>query len=263
MKYNENQLQELLNNPVYQDIGALPSQFHGYDWNRLYIRPFTIPDFTLVSKASVMGDMNHMIRAIDLTITQDAANLTIGDFYYVMMWLRIHSMPKTPLIVDWTCEAGVLTHKENGSIIFNDETFQEPEDRSKYEVKRCEAQTTESITMVNLEIMSLDEEPENVVIPEGFDFPRAKHIEDIKAALKDPERSMLVPAVQWIAGETLADKFKTLKESPDGMDMFATGLALNDRYTNHGIREVTTLQCRKCRNKVPYEVSITPLSFFH
>lgn len=263
MKYNENQLQEILKNPNYQDIGALPSQFHGYDWDKMYIRPFLIPDFTLISKAAAMGDMNHMLRAIDLTITQPAAELTIGDFYYTMMWLRIHSMPKTPLIVDWTCEAGVLTNKKDGSIIFNDDDFKNPDNVQDYEVKRCDTQTTESITMVNLEILSLDEEPEKVVIPEGFDFPRAKHIEDIKAALKDPEKTMLVPAVQWIAGETLADKFKALHEAEDGLDMFATAQALNERYSNHGIREVTTLQCRRCRNKVPYEVSITPLSFFH
>lgn len=265
MKYTDAQLQEVLKDPRYSDIGALPSQNRGYPWKTLYIRPFGLAEFKLVSKAAMLKDMSHMIRAVDLVITQDAAELTIGDFYYVMMWLRIHSLPKTPLVVTWECTAQVLRHKETGQIIYNDENFQTPDDLTLYETVDCDRMNTESLHMVNLEIISLDDVPEDgtpdpFALPAGFDFPRAKHIQSIREALNDPETTLMVPAAQWVAGNTLVDKFKRLEQA-DGMELFATGQALVDRM-DHGLRETTTLCCANCRVKVPFEVDVNPMSFF-
>ena len=259
MKLNDNQLQALLADSRYHDIGALPSQFHGYNWKQMYIRPFGIEEYKLISKAATLKEMSHMIRAIDLVVTQDAENLTIGDFYYVMMWLRIHSLPKTPLVIDWACPEDALYHKETGAIVFNEVPYVQPENMSDYELRPCNTQNTESIHMTNVEIISLEEE--GVILPEGFDFPRAKHIEGISAALANPETSMLVAGAQWIAGETMADKFATLFASADGLDMFDTGNSLNELLT-HGVKEIVQLNCRKCRHTEPYALNITPQTFF-
>lgn len=260
MKLTDTQLQALLADSAYQNIGALPSQFHGYDWNELYIRPFRINEFKLVSKAAAMKDMSHMIRAIDLVITQDASNLTIGDFYYVMMWLRIHSLPKSPLVVDWHCEEQVLKHKETGQLIFNDANFKQPEDISEYELIDCDTQNTEMAHMSSLEIISLEEE--GVEIPPGFDFPRAKHIEGISAGLADAETALLMAALQWAAGDTVAERMSSiLNDAENGVDRLHTAEALNEKYT-HGLREVITLHCRTCRHEEPYVININPQSFF-
>jgi hypothetical protein len=261
MKLNPNQLQEKLQDSRYQDIGALPSQCKGYSWDQLYIRPFKTSEFLLVSKAATLNDMNHMIRAIDLVITQEAKELTIGDFYYVMMWLRIHSLPKTPIVMDWHCEEKVLRHKETGELIYNDKTFQNPENIEDYELIDCDTQTTESIHMTNLEIMSLDDDPE-VQLPAGFDFPRAKHIEGIAKSLANPELTMLMSSLQWAAGETIQDRIDSiLNDDESGIDRLDTATALNEKFT-HGLRETVTLCCRNCRVKVPYQLNMTPLSFF-
>jgi len=262
MKYNQNQLNEVLKDSRFQNIGTLPSQCKGYDWDTLYIRPFEVTDFKLVSKAAILGEMSHMVRAVDLAITQDANDLTIGDFYYVMMWLRIHSLPKTPLIVDWECGEQVLRHKESNEVIFNDETFKHPENMDDYVLEPCGTQNTESLHMVNVEIMSLDENPDNIIIPDGFDFPRARHLEGITAALKDPETAMLIPSVQWVAGNTVADKFNSIMGAgAAGMDMLDTGHALNEKY-EHGVKEVTTISCRRCRHQEQYVINMNPMSFF-
>lgn len=259
MKYNDNQLVAVLQDSRYQNIGALPSQFHGYEWNELFIRPFSVSDYGLISKAAVLGEMSHMVRAVDLVTTQDAADLTIGDFYYILMWLRVHSMPKTPLTVEWECGEQVLRHKETNEVIPNNADYEEPEDRSEYVLEPCDTLNTESIHMVNIDIISLDEEKENVVLPPGFDFPRARHIEGIAAALKDPETAMLVSAAQWFAGKTLADRFAAMRAGT--MDDFDMAMALNEKY-EHGVREITTLHCRRCRHEEPYIVNMTPLTFF-
>lgn len=261
MKLTENQMQEKLADSRYVDIGPLPSQCFGYDWKRLYIRPFTPQDFTLVSKAAVLNDMDYMLRAIDMCITQEAAELTIGDLYYVMLWLRIHSLPKTPVVVNWDCTAKVLRHKETQQLIHNGPTFAEPENREDYEVIDCERSNSESIHMAKVNIISLDDETQTGEVPEGFDWPRAKHIQEIREALKDPGLQLMVPNVQWIAGKTLKEKFDTLFNSPDGIDMLDTGHVLREKY-EHGVHEVTKLHCSNCRAEVDYVINVNPMSFF-
>lgn len=264
MKCNDLQMQAILQDSRYQDIGALPSQCRGYDWDTLLIRPLELPEFMLASKAAMLKEMSHMIRAVDLVINRDASELTIGDFYYILMWLRIHSMPKTPLVVTWDCNSQVLRHKETGQIIYNDETYQHPENLADYESVDCDRMNTESLHMVNLEIISLDDVPtegeDPQALPKGFDFPRAKHIDGIRTMLNDPERVLIVPAAQWVEGATMVDKFERLKK-PDGVDMLSTAMALVDTM-QHGIRETTTLTCAHCRAKVPFEVEVNPMSFF-
>ncbi len=263
MKYNQTQLQEVLKNSSYTDIGALPSQCHGYDWNSLYIRPLGVKEYKLISKAAVLGELNHMTRAIDLCITQSADDLTIGDYYYIMLWLRVHSMTKTPLIMDWECDAKVLQHKETGAIIYNDENFQTPEKLEEYAWVDCGRHNTETVHMSNINIMSLDEEREKVVIPEGFDFPRARHIDGIRASLKDPELQLLMPAVQWIKGDTVVDKLKVLfaDDNEKGVEMLDMGNTLEATY-QHGFNEVLTLCCNRCRIKAEHIINPSPLTFF-
>jgi len=267
MKYNDNQLQLLLADSRYQDIGALPSQFKGYDWNTMFIRPFGIKEFKLVSKAAALKDMTHMIRAIDLVITQDAKELTIGDFYYVMMWLRIHSIPKTPVVVSWECGERVLVHKETNMVVPNEDPYPMPDDLSLYREEDCGTHNTEAVYKSDIEILSLDEEGEEKfakqVLPAGFDFPRAKHIEGLGKALADPERVMLTAAAQWVAGETVVDKFKRMEDADDetGMEMLDTGTALNE-LMQHGLKEVVQIKCRRCMKAEPYHVNLTPTTFF-
>src|SRR5438067_6959958 len=124
MKYNEQELRTVLADGRYSDVGNLPSNFYPYpDETKMYARPFTIKELKLVSKAAILKDMTHLIRAVDLCITLDAGNLSVGDFFYILMWLRIHSMPKTPYVVEWHCKESVLVNKNDGSRIFNDATF--------------------------------------------------------------------------------------------------------------------------------------------
>lgn len=260
MKYTEVGLANLLKDSRFQDIGALPSQFLGYSWKQLYIRPFNVADFRLIGKASALDDMGHMLRAIDLVITQPASELTIGDFYYIMMWLRVHSLPKTPLVVTWSCTSKFLQHKETGQIIFNDETYVVPTDPENYNTVDCNTENTESLHMVHMDIMSLEDDTPPV--PEGFDFPRAVHIQPLRDALRDPELVMMAPGIQWMEGATFQDRITSLfKDTENGLDRLHTAMALNTTY-EHGVREIATTSCRTCRIKQQHILNMTPTSFF-
>lgn len=263
MKYDEKGMQNILNDSRYQDIGNLPSNFFPYDFKKLYIRPFTVNELRLVSKAATLKEMSHLIRAIDLVTTEDASNFTIGDFYYILMWLRIHSMPKTPYVIEWHCHEGVVTHKTEGSIIPNDANFKLPEDEENWEVKDCNTHNSEVIHMTDVEIICIEDDFPGLPNdgPLEFDFPRARHLQDIQEALKDPELNLLVGPAQWIKdGDTIEDKINILATQSD-LQVFDDAAAINDTVI-HGIAETAMLTCRTCLKKTPHTLVLDALSFF-
>lgn len=265
MKYNETEMRVILADSRYQDIGNLPSNFYPYPGEtKMYIRPFTIKELKLVSKAAILKDMSHLIRAVDLVSSMDAGNLSIGDFYYVLMWLRIHSMPKTPYVVEWHCGEAVVVNRQTGERLMNDENFKLPEDEKNWKVERCEAHNSEVIHMTDVEILTLDETNFDGIAQNGvveYDFPRARNLQEIQEALNDPEMQLIVGAAQWVKeGATLADKIAILESQPD-LQAFDDAAVLQETI-EHGIVEHTNLTCRECLKRTPHTLTIDALTFF-
>lgn len=264
MKLTPEQLTAVLQQPEWEDIGNLPSNFYPYPtFKQLYIRPFTTKHLRLLSKATVTRDIRNQIRAVDLVITQDVNELSVGDYYYILEWLKIYSTTKTPVIVDWHCPEQRLKHKETGEYISNKPDVLKataatinPDD---YILEPCGTHNTESLHMTNLEIIQLPEEGWTP-LPEGFDFPRVANLPEVREALLDPELNMLVGPAQWVAGATLEEKLRILDEQPN-LDMFTEAQALNDTVV-HGLKETSTLHCRTCQAEHPYTINIDALDFF-
>ena len=272
MKYDEKGLNRVLTDPNFSDVGNLPSNFFPYEFKSLYIRPFTVQELRLISKAAALDEMQHVVRAVNLCISEDASELTTGDFYYLLMWLKIHSTPKTPYVVEWHCKERVYWKKEVKDVpgvpdsprvmMFNDNSFQvpKPEDMAQYEILPCTCHNSEVIHLTNLEIIQLPETSWEG-LPEGFDFPRARNLQEIRDLLKDPELRLIVGPAQWIAeGKTVAEKIAYLESLPD-LDMFYTAEKLNETIV-HGIRETTVLHCRECRASHPFDIQLEPYNFF-
>lgn len=265
MKYSDTELRAVLTDGRYQDIGNLPSNFYPYPGEtKLYIRPFTIKELKLVSKAAILKDITHLIRAVDLVTTMDAGNLTVGDFYYVLMWLRIHSMPKTPYVVEWHCKEPVLVNKHDARRIMNDVTFQIPKDEENWKVEHCTAHNSEVVHMTNVEIITLDEDnfdgiPQNGIVE--YDFPRARNIQEVQEALNDPALKLIVGAAQWVKeGATLEEKIEVLENQED-LQAFDDASVLNSTIV-HGIAETTTLTCRDCLKRTAHNLVLDAFSFF-
>lgn len=279
MKYKEAELRAILADSRYQNIGNLPSNFYPYEkdgMKEMYIRPFNVAELRLVSKAAVLKDLSHLIRAVDLVTTCDAGRLSIGDFYYVLMWLRIHSMPKTPYVVEYHCHEPVLRNREDGRLIMNDASFAVPEDEKNWEVIDCSTHNSEVIHMTNIEIVTLDEDNFDGIEQNGivaYDFPRAHLIQQIAEAQNDPALRLIIGAAQWVSDDveyekngrlvkaiTLDDKIAVLEQQTD-LQVFDDAAVLNETIV-HGIIEQTTLNCRVCLKKTPHHLMIDALSFF-
>lgn len=262
--------EQIAKDPRYIDIGNLPSNFYPYGFTKLHIRPFTVAELKLVSKSAILDDYSYMLKAVDMVITEELATITIGDFYYILMWLLIHSTPKTPHTIDWHCPSKVVQLKagfdglEFNTRLMNDGSAVVPQDASKYDIIPCGTHNTEIIHMTTVDILCLDETNFAGLPPAmngvTFDFPRVGIMMELKEALKEPGMELIVNAAQWIKGGSLADKLKVLENQPD-LDVFDMASVL-DQSVVHGISEKCTLTCRGCLQQFPYTLKLDPLTFF-
>lgn len=259
MKVTQEQLQQLKSDSRYLAIGDLPSLYIPYDYAKddFLIRPFELAELRLLSRAKALGDIKSFLRAIDMVITVPAENLTMGDLYYVMMWIKIHSYTKTPILVDWTCTSSYLKHKQDGTFLFTDTPRPEKFDPTQYDVIQCKTSNTRPITNQSLEIVEL---PEGFKLTEGLDYPRASTLIDIDDFMQNPETVGLVAGALWMPGSTVEEKFKYMEENFD-FALLQAGIEAS-RKVVHGIKQACTLSCRVCNTKYPYVIDLEPLNFF-
>lgn len=258
MKCTPEQYNSIERDSRFHDLGTLPSNGLPYkDMKKFYIRAFELPELMLLSKSAQLKELAPLIRAVDNCISHDVYDLTIGDFYYVLLWLRMYSMPDSPYIIPWYCDAPFFTNKETRAPLFyTEQDWPSEEDlKEKYEVKVCDTHNTTTVREENTEIISL---PEGTTIPDGFDYPRVAILEALTQAVDDPEYSFLAPAIQWIEGSTWEDKLARAKKDAN---LISIGLQLNKRIV-HGIAEDVVIQCAKCRIKHTKRISLKAATFF-
>lgn len=258
MKCTPEELLKFEKDSAYHDLGVLPSLGIPYGGNlKVYIRPFKLTEMRLLSKAVELGEVEHLLRAVDNTITVPVDSLTIGDFFYILLWLRLHSMPKAPYVVEWKCEQPYFTNKETRIPLFYTDANWPSVDTLKtaYIVEPCNTENTSIVHQANVEILTL---PEDFSLPEGYDYPRMSCYQGRAAAMKEPELAMLAPAIQWLPGLTWDEKMSYAELNPD-----AIGEALDlNRKVIHGISEQVTFNCRRCRVEHSTKIELNALSFF-
>lgn len=261
MKCDAVKLEQIASDSTYHDVDVLPSQGIPYKgrMEKLFIRPFRLSEMMLLSKSAQLNDLDPLIRAVDLVISHDVYDLTIGDFYYILLWLRMYSMPDSPNVIEWHCNQPYFTHKETKQALFyTEEKWPTSDELTKdYDVKACDTHNTSVINISNVEVLCLEED---FVLPQGFDFPRVRILANLNAALLDADMVMLAPAIQWMVGDTWAEKIAAA-EADTSLNLFAEALKIN-REVVHGINETVTFGCRKCRVEHTQTLKINALTFF-
>ena len=259
MKCTAEQILAMTQDSSYHDLGTLPSNGIPYGQRNLqiFIRPFQLAELRLLSRAVDLDEASHLLRAVDNCISLPVEELTIGDFFYVLLWLRLYSMPKSPYIVEWKCNQPYFTHKETKKPLFyTEEDWPTVEQlKADYNVEPCETENTSIVHDTSVDIISL---PDDFELPQGFDFPRMACYEERSKAMRDPEWSQLAPAIQWLPGLTWAEKVEYASHSPE---VIGEALDLNRRIS-FGISEEATFNCRRCRVEHTTKLRLDALSFF-
>lgn len=235
----------------YQDVGALPSQFHPYSWKRILARPFERAELSLLSKAVLLQDDDYVIRALDLTISEDAYSLTTFDFYYMLAWQLYASFPTTPYNATWICENAIPINKYTGERATSD-TLQE---NISYE--RCGCDNIAVVPRATLSIAELPDELEP--IPAPFDYPRVASLKLISGLQLSPEYSLLAETYSWLRGVTQAEKEQVFDDY--GLSVIRDVRPIIDKYS-HGVKRSITLKCRKCGVAHEHTLDFSASSFF-
>lgn len=253
----------------YMDIGDLPTGFGPYrelGFSKLYARPLTVREMVVLNTGMTLGanGIGHIFRAVDMAISCDVNLLTDGDFSYVSAWLRMHSYPKAPALVRWTCTRTNIVHKEGRAFYTEPDAYHLTKNElivRGLEKEVCNAPNTEIVHNVESVINMFDDD-DLVMEYDDLDFPRiGTRVELAELLDEKPELEHHAQTARWIkAGDTLAEKMEILSESKD-FDQYSRILECIARY-KHGVEEKMVLRCRTCDNTVKHNATFNPLTFF-
>jgi len=235
----------------FADIGNLPSNFFPYsgEFSKLNIRPFSVGELKLLSRAAATKNVESTIKAIDQTIDVPVRRITIGDFYFILMWHKLHSFPKTPLSVAWECKSIVPISADNAVV----------RDGTHVKVDACNSPNAQLIHQSDIDIVALDDDFAG--IPANFDYPRVSILGELLEMSNNPDYLYLVNSAQWIKhGETLEQKFEYLEKLPD-ISLYEEAEEIQ-KTVIHGVNEYITIKCSRCGTQYKKRLDLDPVNFF-
>lgn len=221
---------------------------------------------SLLSQAVTTNNPDNFVEAIKSVINIPLQQLTIGDFYYIVTYLRCTSFSKTPLALEWNCDGYWYTMNDSDTVI------KAPQARQYIETKDssggrltphvCNTQNREEFSFDDILVVSLPDE--GVEFDDAiYAMPTATLAAEYVRLSTDPKVAQLLPAVQWIKeGRTLLQKLEWLKEQGErDLDLLDEASLLDQKY-KHGPSNLLIGECTKCGTKVKQKFQLTAQSFF-
>lgn len=247
----------------FVDIGDLPTGFAPYDFKEMYVREFTLAELKLlyVGMHSRVKPVAHIIRAVQLCCNVDVSQLTDGDFEFLLAWLRMHSYPKAPLQVHWSC-------KNTNMVYTKDRTFYKGPPLTDREMSLrglkqevCNTNNVEIVNQYTTKIQTLEDDDLYIKDPD-IDFPRVSTLTDFHQHVEEfPHERHMAECCRWMKkGNSFRAKLVYLMSRPDN-DLYERILETRKNY-HHGILEVMSLRCRECDHRWEHQATPRLLSFF-
>lgn len=252
--------------PEYHNITSdITSKFIFYPFDTLSIKTFDLGVIRKIFRAVSLQRVEPIVEALSSCIDPDKSvrDLTVQDFWSLMMWERINSYKKSPYKLNFVC------------------TNPDHEDAVKSgELKADTLQNETKIGKIGeLKLKWIDEAAVAKLIEQThkdygvYLFPPTVadmlEMERLQESFKDKEDdlaemawlSRLASNVNRTHGVTLKQRMDFLTNSgldPDLISVIEEFIKLSD----HGISEHVNVQCATCKAKREVEVSFDALSFF-
>lgn len=232
---------QYLTDSRYLDIGGIPSAFKPYGMKEIYARPFTLNELLLIHSSKSLDSLAHTYRAVSLVSSCDIAELTDGDFAYLMAWLRLYSYPKAPINATWQCKTPIY-HDHYGKEYLGTVNDTEIKRRSLV-TKPCDKNNVYLSHGAGQQVVMLEED---FKLPEGVDYPRAGTLLEAEDLEDDPKLSKLIPALRCVKqGKTILEKYKAVEND---IALYLRAEAFSKLHT-HGVREIVPIECLGCNTK--------------
>ena len=255
------------------DVNTLPSRGIPYAVKFIDIEPFRPRHMPYISEAIMLGNNAPLIEAVNQVMEFDAYQLTDGDFYFFLTWLRFNSRD-IPMTADWECEGTMFRRVDNGDVL-SVETIDE------MIVQWENAKGTEAeATMVNPYEMELEDvdcghtnkqfvtfedfrikQMPDIELDPRLTYPRVRDMPEYLELLQDRRYTKIIGPTRYIKdGFTLKDKLRIV-ESLDDMELFDKASRAHFEL-EHGVMQGLKKKCEKCGTLHDFATTIDALSFF-
>ena len=243
----------------------LTSQFKFYPFKKLSARPFLLQQQKKISRAQVTKDIKLIVEAINSCIDQDANQLTIGDFWYMMFWFRLNSWKKVPFTLTYTCQNEL--HQK--AVLEGTSKKESLEQKSAITHENVVTKDLKDPDELDEFVASLDITKKGIKLHigtvadmvEGFELVTSLN-EENKQKLPEEDEYLLKYAsvLSREHGITLQDRIDFLNSqelTPDD----AYELDLYVERIEHGVDEIVTVTCSECGASRSEKVHLDALTF--
>lgn len=230
---------------------------------QLNIQRLSLKQMQLFSTAVSKSSPEAFVEAIRTSVNVPLNYLTVGDFYYVVTYLRCSL--RTPLSLSWTCDGFWYHTKDNQERISAPDAkrlMMDPEFKDQTLVPvSCGTDNTQVYRLDDIPVVYLPEQ--EIVLGEDFEIPNATLLPEYMRLVKDHNMAQLLPGLQWVKhGRTLKEKLEWVAAQGErDVDILDEGDQYNHDYA-HGPSNMLIAECRCCKTAVRQRISLGAESFF-
>jgi hypothetical protein len=214
------------------DSITLPSKFKPYKEDECIIRPLKTGEVRKVEALVAGRSELSIVDIVKDAVKLDVNKLTLGDFWYILSWLRINTYKNYPFLIEWACPN---SHKNTLNIEF-----------SKLKIGELPDEFEEPIQLKISDTVTLPMRLPRV----GDEKIVANYLKktSIKSAPTPEDEEQASQAIQIDNGRSLYENIellKTIEDSPDGPEAIMKIEALNIEF-QHGLPRFLEDTCKEC-----------------
>ena len=255
------------------DVNTLPSRGIPYAVKSIDVQPFRPRHMPYISEAIMLGNNEPLIEAVSMVMDFDTYQLTDGDFYYFLTWLRFNSRD-IPMTADWECEGTMFRRVDTGEVMSVDAidelilqwenakgteaaaTMVDPHELD-FEDVDCGHVNKQFVTFEDFRVKQMP----NIELDPRLDYPRVRHMPEYLELLQDRRYTKIIGPTRFIKdGFTLKEKLQIV-ESMEDMELFDKASRAHFEL-EHGVMQGLKKKCAKCGTLHDFATTIDAQSFF-
>jgi len=222
------------------------------------INPIGMTELSMLSESATLNKHVTFVDAILSTVEGvEDHQLSMGEFFQIVAYHRIHAFPDSPIELNWTCSGFMFVDLDGNELRYTDVDSKDKEFQKTLRPKPCGQTCHVDFDYDDLDILIMPERE----LPEGFSVPTSSLYAEYVELSNDPKLAKIIPAAQWIAhGNTIEDKIKFLRKQTD-LKMFDQASRLNHEL-RHGPLNKLHAACPNCGTQVEQGIVFDQYSFF-
>lgn len=256
------------------DSSNLPSRGIPYAVKSIEVNPFRPRHLPYLSESILTKNDAPMIEAVGQVMDFDVYQLTDGDFYYILTWLRFFSRD-LPIFCEWECTGIIFTREgdTSGKIYTMEEidnmaeqydaakgteAEEHMEDPSKivFLEHDCDEYNNQTVAFEDFTVKYMDESE----LDADLDYPRVRDLVAYKELGADVRNQKVIGPVRYLReGKTLHDRLNSLDNIE--MELFDKATRAHFQF-DHGVMQRVHKVCPRCGRAHAFDVNVDAHSFF-